>query len=531
MSNYSWYTLLDGDNNTFTNTFVKDNLNNIFISGYSDSKIINIGDKTYSRNSDSDAGYILKLDLYGNPVWFHWIDGALSESGTSLSIDSNNNIYLVGYSNSDQVIIKGVSYNKNNTTNGGFIIKFNQSGNVVWFKWLDGANSDYGYSSVIDTTNNIYIVGVSNSISINGQTTKSTTTGAAGFLIKMNVDGSLVWFKWIDGPKFDDSYSIVLDSENNIYISGNSSSSSIKVNNNEYKRDNNNQSVYLIKLDSAGNDKWCLWISGDNQDFISSLACDKFNYIYLCGVSNSKTISINDTGYTRMNNNELYTSFIIKVNSTLKTVEQPMVEQPMVEQPMVEQPMVEQPMVEQPMVEWFKWIEGDQEVESYSIITDNRNNLYMSGSTQSINLTIDDVRYSNLSENNNAYLIKINSIGEIEWTKWLYTTDRSNDESYYYPSILVSNLYVDNNNNLYINGYSNAHNLYFNDESAYLKETETDATFLIKYDLNYLTLSEYIKSCKYVSNKKYIIYKSLFYLLLFIVYVYAIWLLYINKII
>ena len=97
MSNYAWSTLLNGqDNNVHGTIFVKDKLNNLYITGLSNSKVINIGDNTYSRNSDTDASFIVKLNEYGIPVWFHWIDGSLLDIAFSIAIDNNNDIY-VGY--------------------------------------------------------------------------------------------------------------------------------------------------------------------------------------------------------------------------------------------------------------------------------------------------------------------------------------------------------------------------------------------------------------------------------------------------
>jgi hypothetical protein len=502
MSNYPWYTLLNSNSNDiYSYEFVKDSLNNLYVVGYSNSKLINIADKQYSRNSTDDAAFIVKLDDEGNSIWFHWIDGAKKESTHSIVIDTENNIYITGYSESNSVTIKGEIYTTpTSNTSAGYIFKFNQNGDVEWLNWLDGNKSDIGYKIAIDKLNFLYIIGVSDSSTIMGSPTKNPTSDAAGFLIKMSSAGIITWFKWIDGSKYDDLYSIALDSENNIYVGGNSTSNIIKINNTSYTRENETPAIFLIKLDNNGDNKWGIWINGDNKNQITDLTCDNNNYIYLTGKTISKVISINGRGYNRTNNDDIYTSYVLKLNTNLNH-----------------------------NVEWFKWIQGDQRVSMYSLTTDYNNNLYITGSTNSEYLTIDDEAYENVTGNTNGFLIKINYFGTIEWHRWLFSTTAINSSNKYFPYIYITYILVDRNYNLYMTGYTNAKEVEFNDELILSKNGTSTNTFVFKYNLNNITLTEGLKSCIYVSNKKYIIYKSLFYFILFVVFIYSIWLLYKNK--
>jgi hypothetical protein len=498
MEEKAWSVFLDGNNNTYSYSCVKDNINNVYAVGYSDSNIITIGEKSYSRNSENSAGYIVKLDNLGNVLWFYWIDGDTLQSVYSIAIDKNNNVYLTGYSNSDKIILKEVSYSKSNTTSAGFVIKFNQTGDLLWFNWIDGALSDTGYSIAVDSNNYIYITGVSNSNSLNDVIKISNDN--AGFLIKMNELGEVIWFKWIEGPNNDDSYSLVIDSLDNIYVSGNSESNNIKINNNTYFRNNNNQSIYLAKFTPEGVDAWCFWISGDNIDTVSSIICDTFNYIYLCGISNSTSITINDKAYSKINKDNINSSFVLKINSNITH-----------------------------NVEWFKWIEGDNEGFSYTIATDNSNNLYLTGTTNSDYIMIDEIQYENSSLNENAYLLKLNNNGNLDWIKWLFNYDKFEENKDYTPKAYIANILIDKNYYIYINGYTNAKQLYLNNDIIVSKNNENENTFIIKYDLNEIAKLENIKIYLLITNNNFA-YKYFFYMLvriiLFIMLIYIIWLIY-----
>jgi hypothetical protein len=495
MEEKEWITFLSGNNDTYCYSFVKDNLNNIYAVGSSESKIITIREKSYSRNSENSAGYIVKLDNLGNALWFYWIDGDTLESVYSIAIDKNNNVYLTGYSNSNNIIIKSVSYSKLSMTTAGFVIKLNQIGDVLWFNWIDGAKSEIGYSIKVDSNNNIYITGISNSNLLNN--VLKETNDYAGFLIKMNELGNIIWFKWIDGPNYDDSYSLVIDSLGNIYISGNSESNEIKINNNTYFRNNNNQSIYLAKFTPEGVDLWCFWISGDNVDIITSIICDTYNYIYLCGISNSTTITINDIAYSRINKNNINYSFVLKINSN-----------------------------EKHNVDWFKWIESDNEGVSYTIATDNSNNLYLTGTTTSEYIMIDNIKYENLFVNKNTYLLKLDSKGNLDWIKWLFDYNKCIEND---PKTYIENIFIDEDYNIYINGYTNAKQLYFNNDIIVSKNNENENAFIIKFDLNQIVKLEDIKLYLLITNDNldYNFFNNmLLRIILYTMFIYTIWLIY-----
>ena len=172
MSNF--LTLLDGlDHNVYCHSFALDSINNLYTTGYTKAKKIEIGNKTYARNSTNEAGYIAKIDKNGEIEWFHWIDGTDVLASYSVAIDSFNNVVLTGYAKSKTVLINNISYSKLNDTKDGFVIKFKPNGTVDWFNWIEGAKSDIGYKISIDKENNIIVVGLSNSDKINNINNKN----------------------------------------------------------------------------------------------------------------------------------------------------------------------------------------------------------------------------------------------------------------------------------------------------------------------------------------------------------------------
>ncbi|MHA1821217.1 MAG: fibronectin type III domain-containing protein, partial [Promethearchaeota archaeon] len=136
------------------------------------------------------------ITLSFNTTW----GGAGDDVGYSIAFDSNNNIFITGYTK---------SYGA-----GGadvFLLKYNSNGNLLWTRTWGGAGDDVGYGIAFDSNNNIFITGATNSYG----------AGAADmFLLKYNSNGNLLWTRTWGGAGDDWGIDIMFDSNNNIFITG-----------------------------------------------------------------------------------------------------------------------------------------------------------------------------------------------------------------------------------------------------------------------------------------------------------------------
>ncbi|MFX1281947.1 MAG: hypothetical protein ACFFA3_21540 [Promethearchaeota archaeon] len=116
------------------------------------------------------------------------------------------------------------------------IAKYNSSGVKLWsYKWKD-SNHQRFYDFTFDSENNLILIG--------------TSENSAGFadilLLKLNYLGELIWFKIFNPYNDCNMLSIILDSNNSIFISGY-----------DYKYDNGvSYQIFLIKLSTSGDFQW-----------------------------------------------------------------------------------------------------------------------------------------------------------------------------------------------------------------------------------------------------------------------------------
>jgi hypothetical protein len=204
--------------------------------------------------------------------------------------DSNGNYFIVGSYDSASVSFDNYTLN-NSGNNDIFIVKYDQTGTVLWAKTAIGNGSDVINAISTDQDNNIIITGFFESSTIMfGNTTLTNTGGKDIFAVKYDSSGNLLWAKSFGGDSNEEANSICSDSFGNIYITGYYKSFIISTTISTITN-NGGKDIFLSKYDSSGNLIWLKTYGGIYDDWGISLIKDKIsNGIFLCGNFNSDVI-------------------------------------------------------------------------------------------------------------------------------------------------------------------------------------------------------------------------------------------------
>ena len=96
-----------------------------------------------------------------------------------MTVDSSDNLYVTGYT------YGGLD---GNTNSGGldlFLVKYNSSGTKQWTQQLGTSSNDEGYGVTVDSSNNIYVTGLTS-----GGLDGNTNSGSDDLiLVKYNSSG------------------------------------------------------------------------------------------------------------------------------------------------------------------------------------------------------------------------------------------------------------------------------------------------------------------------------------------------------
>ena len=201
-----------------------------------------------------NGALVAKLNSSGTLQWQRTLDASLFYE---VVVDSSDNVYVGGYT----AISSYTNY---------LVAKYNNSGTLQWQRTIGGSNaSDNGRSITIDSSDNVYIGGVS-------------TAGGVGvydsILVKYNSSGTYQWQKALgtSGTQIN-IQAIASDSSDNVYIAGSWSNS-----------------YFFAKYDSDGNLDWQRSFGGSGTDNGHGISADGNGNIYVIGNTASSGAGSND---------------------------------------------------------------------------------------------------------------------------------------------------------------------------------------------------------------------------------------------
>lgn len=166
------------------------------------------------------------------------------------------------------IISVGTSNSYGAGGNDIMILKTNSSGVLLWVKYLGGSSDDQGRSVAIGSNDEIYISGI---------TTSSGAGGVDIYLAKLNTSGNLLWTKTIGGAA-SDYVNDMLFKNNKLFLIGSTLSSGA-----------GGEDIYFVSSDTAGTIINTKTLGGTAADFANCIATTNDGNLILGGRSASYT--------------------------------------------------------------------------------------------------------------------------------------------------------------------------------------------------------------------------------------------------
>jgi len=184
------------------------------------------GTQSLQALGERDA-FICKLTNNGDLLWVKQFGGTGSTTSLySLELDASDNIYFTGTFIGTTDFDPGpATFNLTSSgDNDVYIGKLNSSGNLVWAKKIGGTGYDDVRTLALDNNANVYIAGCfSETVDFDpGNSTYNITSygGRDIYFLKLTSTGNFVYAKAMGGAENDAALDLVLDTLQNIYITG-----------------------------------------------------------------------------------------------------------------------------------------------------------------------------------------------------------------------------------------------------------------------------------------------------------------------
>jgi len=253
---------------------------------------LHLGATTLTSTGDSDI-FFAKYDLLGNLVWAKHEGGPGGDQGFGIAVDAQGDVYVAG------TFYQSIAFDTFSFSSNGFadlcLAKYDNNGDLIWAKAWGSIYEDLGSNITVDKYNNVFLTGMFADYNgsppaygtIDFDTTTLTSHGNGDiFVLKLNSLGIVDWAKGAGGKFSDQGNRIVVDSLDNVYVTGDFTAPKAYFDNIELNaKVGPYQDMFIAKYDSSGNALWAKGAGGDFPNGGIGLGIDNIGNVYVGGSS------------------------------------------------------------------------------------------------------------------------------------------------------------------------------------------------------------------------------------------------------
>lgn len=342
-----------------------------------------------------------------------YLGGSEEDYASSVATDSQDNIILIGNTNSSDFPTLNAYDSSYNGNYDAYIAKYKVTGEMEWCTLIGGSNDDYGHGVAVDSQNNIIVVGSTSSYdfpTLNASDNASKHSGSDAFIAKFSPIGELKWSTYLGGSGNEFGIGVAIDTQDNIILTGGTSSSNFPILNASDDLHNGDTDVFLVKLNTLGVIKWSTFMGGNNYDVGSDVVIDTDNNVIIQGTTYSAdfpTLNAFDSSFI---GNEWNADLFISKFST------------------------------DGIVLWSTFLSGEYPKYSYAIAIDSQNNIILPVISHSVISPVLNPKNPSVFD---ILIVKLTSIGVPEWSTFI-----GGRNSHDFGADIV----IDSHDNIYITG-------------------------------------------------------------------------------
>lgn len=272
-------------------------------------------DANQASNSGSLDVYIAKYNNTGQRIWSTYFGGNDVDVGQSIAVDPQGNLLITGLTFSSSGISIGTAIHQSAYQNEGdvFVAKFSNNGNLLWSTYYGGNRFDFANDIASDMAGNAIVTGWTDSdmgISSAGAYKMTKSDTADIFVAKFNPNGQLIWGTYYGSEGPERSLQVESDVQNNIYISGWTASRMNFATNGAFQTNygGGTADVFVGKFNPGGQVLWMTYFGGANEEYGDAMYVNSSGDVFLSGTTSSSN-NISNNGTTFNGDHDVFLSF------------------------------------------------------------------------------------------------------------------------------------------------------------------------------------------------------------------------------
>lgn len=269
---------------------------NVYVTGGADSADFPVTSGVWqNEKAGARDAFIAKLSTNGDALLYStFLGGASSDCGVDIKADNDGNVYLAGWTNSEDFPVFENSLKPifGGGNSDGFACKLSPNGNSLDYStYLGGAGFDDARGIAADGDGNAYVTGYTSSRDMI-TTEGALQTGYRGgdydaFLLKIDPFGSAyVYATYLGGDNSDSGRGIALDSAGNAYITGDTNSLNFPATIGSFQQSyaGGDRDAFVVKVNTTGSrEEYGTFLGGGSTDYGYAIAVDALGNAYLTG--------------------------------------------------------------------------------------------------------------------------------------------------------------------------------------------------------------------------------------------------------
>lgn len=269
-----------------------------YIAGSTNSvnNIATVGSHQQTFTAGFTDAFMAKIDPLGNRVWATYYGGTSDESFYAITIDNNNKLYVGGSTASTtgmatpgthQPAIAGAS--------DALLVKFDTTGVRLWATYYGGNSGESIRQVACDNSGNVFVGGNTQStsgIASTGAHQQVLGQGFDAFVAKFSTAGARLWGTYYGGLSTETGSGLCVDNSGSVYLSGvTNSDDGISTPGSHQPLRSTADDLYLVKFNASGIRQWGTYYGGDHVvgEAGGYVAYDGIGGVFLAGTTRSET--------------------------------------------------------------------------------------------------------------------------------------------------------------------------------------------------------------------------------------------------
>jgi hypothetical protein len=230
-------TFLGGSGNDHAGGIAVDSLGNIFVAGGTFSANFPLLLPVQPTRGGGQDAFVTKIGFAGTIAFSTYLGGSAGSVGSpeqanAIALDSSGNAYIAGVTDSTNFPVStGAFQTALNGAQNVFVAKLTSNGqSLVYSTYIGGEGTDWATGIAVSAAGNAYVAGYTSSVNFPQAIPVQAAFGGLfdAFVSEVNFAGNgLIFSTYYGGSGSDSANAIALDTNTNIFVGGQTSSSDI----------------------------------------------------------------------------------------------------------------------------------------------------------------------------------------------------------------------------------------------------------------------------------------------------------------